>query len=257
MAGQLGWPIACIPGQSCLATTGTGLGYPDLPVIGGGSNCRDPEYAGHTGTDIFVPAVDDGIAVYAAADGQVMWVEDGRFDRCPAVGERDCHPGIVPLCTASAGSWGPATTLSCSNSACNCLWGFNAGNFVLVRHDQLPGIAFTLYAHLRSGSITVRPGDQVLQGSPLAQAGSSGNAARPHLHFGVWRSQVGSLEPVNPWDGGCTTAAVSPTLWQHDPPFRALQQRAGSAPSRAGRVVPSDSAAHHQSYGAPQEGLLP
>lgn len=213
-----------------METRGGGIDYPDLPPCGGGVSCHPAAYSGHTGTDIFVSSVEAGVPVLAAADGEVMWVEDGHFDRCPDVGQQGCRPGIVPLCTASAGSWGPATTLDCRNGACNCLWGFNAGNFVLVRHDGIPGMAFTLYAHLRQGASRVRTGQRVSRGEQLGEAGSSGNAARPHLHFGVWRSLVGSLEPVNPWDGGCTLAAGN-SLWESDPPYLAELQRPPARPS--------------------------
>jgi murein DD-endopeptidase MepM/ murein hydrolase activator NlpD len=200
-----------------METLDSGIGFPDLAPFGGGETCRPRAYQGHTGTDIFVSSVDDRMPVLSAADGTVIWVEDGHYDRCPAPGEPDCRPGSVPLCTASAGSWGPDTTLNCRGGACNCLWGFNAGNFVLVRHD-LQGVAFTLYAHLRRGSVRVTAGQAVRRGARLAEVGSSGNAARPHLHFGVWRSVVGSLEPVNPWDDGCSEVPGE-SLWSSYPPY--------------------------------------
>ncbi len=216
--GPLSWPIACIPGLSCLESSDNGIGYPDLAVDSETAGCRKPEYRGHTGTDIFVASVDSNVSVMAAANGQVMWVQDGMFDRCPNQDEPDCKPRNTPLCTAAAGSWGPDTTLSCEGTACDCLWGFNAGNFVLIRHDDIKGIAFTLYAHLRKNSITVRRGDTVRQGDPIALVGSSGNAARPHLHFGVWRTMVGSLVLADPWGSGCSKEPRH-ALWHSDPPF--------------------------------------
>lgn len=217
--GPLSWPIACIPGLSCLETKDRGIGYPDIRPDGGALQCRAPAYKGHTGTDIYVASVDDNMPVMAAADGEVMWVADGKFDRCPDPNEAECKPGIVPICTASAGSWGPSTTLSCEGDACNCLWGFNAGNFVLIRHDGIRGIAFTLYAHLQKGSVRVGRGQRIHQGDQIASVGSSGNAARPHLHFGVWRSVVGSLELVNPWGDDCSGKDMRHALWHSDPPF--------------------------------------
>jgi hypothetical protein len=44
---------------------------------------------------------------------------------------------------------------------------------------------FAGYAHLRSGSVAVRPGDRVKRGQPIARAGSSGTTGGPHLHFQV------------------------------------------------------------------------
>ena len=44
---------------------------------------------------------------------------------------------------------------------------------------------YALYAHLRSGSITVKPGDRVRRGQVIAHVGNSGNTLAPHLHFHV------------------------------------------------------------------------
>lgn len=54
------------------------------------------------------------------------------------------------------------------------------GNHVLL--DLGDGV-FALYAHLRKGSLTVRAGDRVHAGRPIAQCGNSGNTTEPHLHF--------------------------------------------------------------------------
>ena len=59
------------------------------------------------------------------------------------------------------------------------------GNAVVLQHGpQL----YTVLAHLRRGSLRVRPGQQVGPGDVLAQCGSSGRSPRPHLHFQVQRS---------------------------------------------------------------------
>ena len=42
---------------------------------------------------------------------------------------------------------------------------------------------YLLYAHLRQGSILVRPGEEVAVGDELARVGNSGNTTMPHLHF--------------------------------------------------------------------------
>lgn len=219
--GVLSWPIACVPGLSCLEEArDSGIGYPDIGTNPETIQCRTPAYKGHTGTDIYVASVDSNVAVMASARGQVMWVKDGMFDRCPNQDETDCKPRITPICSASAGSWGPDRTISCDGTACDCLWGFNAGNFVLIRHDEIHGIAFTLYAHLQKNSVTVKQGQNVHQGDQIAMAGSSGNALRPHLHFGVWRTMVGNLELANPWGRKCNED-IQYSLWYSDPPFMA------------------------------------
>ena len=42
---------------------------------------------------------------------------------------------------------------------------------------------FASYAHLRGGSVSVKPGQRVQRGQVLAQLGQSGNSGAPHLHF--------------------------------------------------------------------------
>jgi hypothetical protein len=54
-----------------------------------------------------------------------------------------------------------------------------AGNYVIVASEA--GVAF--YAHLRRGSISVRPGQQVKRGEVIGRVGNSGNTTMPHLHF--------------------------------------------------------------------------
>lgn len=58
-----------------------------------------------------------------------------------------------------------------------------AGNHVIVELE-LPG-AFVVLAHLRAGSIQVRPGDAVSTGDVMGRCGNSGNSTQPHLHIQV------------------------------------------------------------------------
>ncbi len=44
---------------------------------------------------------------------------------------------------------------------------------------------FAFYAHLKPGSITVEPGDELTAGQQIAALGNSGNTDAPHLHFHV------------------------------------------------------------------------
>ncbi|WP_369943086.1 M23 family metallopeptidase [Xanthomonas medicagonis] len=54
------------------------------------------------------------------------------------------------------------------------------GNYVVL---EIASGTFASYAHLRRGSLKVKPGDRVQRGQVLAQLGQSGNSAAPHLHF--------------------------------------------------------------------------
>ena len=56
------------------------------------------------------------------------------------------------------------------------------GNHVIVRHHVRSDV-HALYAHLRQGSVTVEPGDEVGAGAPLGEVGHTGNSTAPHLHF--------------------------------------------------------------------------
>jgi murein DD-endopeptidase MepM/ murein hydrolase activator NlpD len=44
---------------------------------------------------------------------------------------------------------------------------------------------FAFYAHLKPGSIRVKPGARVTRGQILGQLGNSGTSSGPHLHFQV------------------------------------------------------------------------
>ena len=50
---------------------------------------------------------------------------------------------------------------------------------------QFGGGVKTRYAHILSGSISVRQGQSVTIGQPIARVGSTGNSTGPHLHFEV------------------------------------------------------------------------
>lgn len=56
------------------------------------------------------------------------------------------------------------------------------GNHLIVRHAD--GV-YSVYGHLRPGSLKVANGDSVKAGQPIAEVGSSGNSTEPHLHFHV------------------------------------------------------------------------
>ena len=50
------------------------------------------------------------------------------------------------------------------------------------RADEIRG---EIYAHLKPGSVLVKPNDLVMRGQPIAAVGSSGSSTEPHLHFQV------------------------------------------------------------------------
>jgi murein DD-endopeptidase MepM/ murein hydrolase activator NlpD len=56
------------------------------------------------------------------------------------------------------------------------------GNHVILR---LGKGRYAFYAHLKPGSVRVKPGDRVREGEVLGQLGNSGSSTGPHLHFHV------------------------------------------------------------------------
>jgi len=68
-----------------------------------------------------------------------------------------------------------------------------SGNFVRVQHDDgTQGV----YLHRKRGSVSVRAGQRVAVGSPLALSGNTGNSSGPHLHFVVQRATEAGLVSI-------------------------------------------------------------
>ncbi|MBI5852526.1 MAG: urea transporter [Planctomycetes bacterium] len=61
------------------------------------------------------------------------------------------------------------------------------GNAVVLRHGH---DLFSVVAHLRCGSVRVRPGQPVMLGELLGTCGASGRSPRPHVHFQAQRSDA-------------------------------------------------------------------
>ena len=119
---------------------------------------------GDTGTDFRLknfPAMHDGVAVLAAADGVVRAVRDGMND----ISVRDIgHEAIKER---------------------------EAGNAVVISHGN--GWE-TQYSHLKRGSVQVAIGDHVMVGDALGEVGLSGNTEFPHVEFTVRRNGV-AIDP--------------------------------------------------------------
>jgi hypothetical protein len=62
--------------------------------------------------------------------------------------------------------------------------GTNAfGNYIVIRPDNADPQTRLVLAHLKQGSLTVREGDIVTEGDPIAECGNSGQSTEPHLHI--------------------------------------------------------------------------
>ncbi len=93
-----------------------------------------------------------GDDVLAVADAPVVAVITGQPDQTPGV-----YPTDIPISLADGNS---------------IVLGLGRGRYAL-------------YAHLRPGSIRVRPGDRVSRGQVIGSVGNTGNSVAPHLHFHV------------------------------------------------------------------------
>jgi hypothetical protein len=93
-----------------------------------------------------------GEDVLAVADGTVVSIHDGMPDQTPFV-------FMVPKSKSDYG-----------------------GNNLIL--EIAPNV-FAWYAHLRQGSITVKVGDAVKAGAPIAKLGNTGPSEGPHLHLGL------------------------------------------------------------------------
>lgn len=71
-------------------------------------------------------------------------------------------------------------------------WGALAGNHIAI--DM--GSAIIFLCHLRQGSVSVRLGQQLVVGQPLAECGNTGNSTQPHLHAQATDSL--RIEQANP-----------------------------------------------------------
>lgn len=67
------------------------------------------------------------------------------------------------------------------------------GNHVILRC----GAAEIVLAHMRQGSVTVSPGDDVATGDRLGEVGNSGASTEPHLHIHAQRPAVEGAAPIS------------------------------------------------------------
>lgn len=93
-----------------------------------------------------------GADILAAGDGPVVSVRDGLPEQVPG---RD--PTGLPLDQY-------------------------AGNHIV---QDLGDGNYALYAHIKTGTVKVKPGDRLTAGQVIGSVGNTGNTSAPHLHFHV------------------------------------------------------------------------
>ena len=67
------------------------------------------------------------------------------------------------------------------------------GNYVKIRHDN--GM-YTLYAHMKYGSVTVKVGQRVSRGQVIGYMGNTGYSFGAHLHFEVRNENDQYIDPT-------------------------------------------------------------
>lgn len=55
-----------------------------------------------------------------------------------------------------------------------------AGNYIVIRHNDSE---YSMYAHLKKGSVKIKKGDVIRRGQVIASVGNTGSSTEPHLHF--------------------------------------------------------------------------
>lgn len=69
------------------------------------------------------------------------------------------------------------------------------GNYIKIKHDDN---TYTLYAHLKEGSLLVRKNNKVKQGQHIATMGNTGKGGVYHLHFEIYEGGANTKYRVNP-----------------------------------------------------------
>ncbi len=71
--------------------------------------------------------------------------------------------------------------------------GASYGNYVKIKHGN--GY-YTLYAHLKHGSVCVKVGDKVKESQVIGYMGSTGRSTGAHLHFEVRNTKDVRIDPT-------------------------------------------------------------
>ena len=110
--------------------------------------------------------------------------------------------GIYPQGLSSYAVYGAAVYSPCSGEIIELVDGIpdnpigDAGhhpsNHIVIR---CKGVRVTL-AHMASGSFSVRSGQFVSEGQPLARVGNAGHTSEPHLHVDAVRDSANGVEPI-------------------------------------------------------------
>lgn len=116
----------------------------------------------------------------------------------PTAGASSVHKGI-DIASSSAGGKGKGNVLSAADGTvvyAGPAKGY--GNKVVIEHRDAQGnvAATTVYGHMESDGIYVKPGQKVAAGQKIAKEGNAGASTGSHLHFEMHKGKLGN--PVDP-----------------------------------------------------------
>lgn len=86
--------------------------------------------------------------------------------------------------------------------------GNSYGNYVKIKHSN--GM-YTLYAHMKYNSVTVKVGDKVSKGQVIGYMGSTGHSTGAHLHWEVRNDKDVRIDPTAYLDTDLPNNEVKPT----------------------------------------------
>ena len=175
-------PVACTIGADCWITRYPNTAAPGTPPKD--FKCGALTDADSTGIDIALrdaASMQAGVNILAVANGKIMNVRDD-IDDAPADDAK-------------------IKSLKAEKRAC--------GNGVFIDHGK--GWQ-SIYCHLKKGSIKVKKGDEVKSGAILAQAGQSGAAPLPQIHFSLFHNGK-AIDPFTGLETGTGCGQEGSGLW--------------------------------------------
>jgi len=111
--------------------------------------------------------------IYAPFDGEIIEAEDGVKERNPVHFVRD-----IIFVLKNAFFFKPSDN--------NRDMKLVLGNYIILKGES----CYAFFAHARTGSLRIKPGDIVRTGQQLAEVGHSGNSTAPHLHFHLMDNHI-------------------------------------------------------------------